>query len=123
MKIALDITPAIRETAGVGRYTRELGAALLRRGDHAYTLMCLARERGPGHFPVQMFPGQHVVGLPIPERWVTIGWHRLRAPLPIDLLFGKHDVWHFPSFVVPPVLSGKVVLTIHDLSYLSLIHI
>lgn len=117
MRIALDVTPAIRETAGIGRLTRELLAALLRRREHDYTLICLGRERGPGSFPVEELPGQRVRHVPVPERWATIAWHRLLLPLPLDALFGPHDVWHFPSFVVPPVRRGRVVLTIHDLSY------
>jgi glycosyltransferase involved in cell wall biosynthesis len=112
VKVGLDATPAIRETAGIGRYTRELYAALLRRGAHDYHLYCLCRERGPGSFPDA--PVRH---LPVPERWATIAWHRARLPVPIDLLVGRHDLWHFPNFVVPPVMRGNVVVTVHDLSY------
>jgi len=117
VKIGLDVTPAIRETAGVGRYTRELMSALLRRGGHTYSLFCLGRECGPGVFPAAGTPPAPVYHLPVPERWATIAWHRARLPVPIDVILGRHDLWHFPSFVVPPVRRGTVFLTVHDLSY------
>lgn len=117
MRIAIDVTPAIRETAGIGRLTRELLAAVLRRREHDYTLFCLGRERGPGGFPIHEFPELRIRHVPVPERWATIAWQRLLMPLPLDALFGSHDLWHFPNFVVPPVRRGRVALTIHDLSY------
>ena len=41
MRIAIDYTPALRQTAGIGRYTRGLVAALAELDhDNAYTLFC-----------------------------------------------------------------------------------
>ena len=41
MHIAIDYTPALRQTAGIGRYTRGLVAALAELDhDNAYTLFC-----------------------------------------------------------------------------------
>ena len=36
LKVALDVTAAARQSAGIGRYTRELAVALLTRQEHAY---------------------------------------------------------------------------------------
>lgn len=38
--------------------------------------------------------------------------------LPADIFTGPIDVFHGPAHFVPPVFSGKSVVTIHDLDYL-----
>ena len=45
-------------------------------------------------------------------------------PVPYSFFFGrKSDVTHFFNYIVPPFVSGKKVVTVHDMVYLSLIHI
>ena len=42
--------------------------------------------------------------------------------LPIDFLTGSLDVFHGPAHFVPPVFSGKAIVTIHDLDFLRIPH-
>jgi glycosyltransferase involved in cell wall biosynthesis len=53
----------------------------------------------------------------VPERWLTIAWHRLRLPVPVERFIGDVDLVHAPDFVAPPSQAPAIV-TIHDLSYL-----
>jgi glycosyltransferase involved in cell wall biosynthesis len=45
-------------------------------------------------------------------------WQRLRVPVPVDLFAGRMDLLHSPDFVSPPHVSGKDVITVHDLSFM-----
>ncbi len=46
-------------------------------------------------------------------------WHRLRLPIPIEVVIGKVDLFHSPDFMLPPTLPGvPTLLTVHDLSFI-----
>ncbi len=121
MRIALDYTPALRQQAGVGRFTRSLGTALIRQLDDDERLIlwntdsAVTRRRAA----VRATGDQRVVRrrIPVPERWLTIAWHRLRLPVPVERFIGDVDLVHAPDFVAPPSHAPAIV-TIHDLSYL-----
>jgi glycosyltransferase involved in cell wall biosynthesis len=55
--------------------------------------------------------------LPLPERWQTVAWQRLRLPLWADVLAGGVDVFHSPDFALAPVRRARTVLTVHDLTF------
>ena len=116
MRIAIDYTPALRQHAGIGRYTRNLAAALadLDR-ENQYTLFC-AGEMPGGDWPVNFT----VRASRIPARWLTAAWHRARLPLPAEQLAGDCDLYHSPDFTLPPLRRARGVVTVHDLSFLRL---
>jgi glycosyltransferase involved in cell wall biosynthesis len=119
MHIAVDYTPAALQGAGIGRYTRELIRALVPLLAPAERLTLLyPRERGPFEPATPWPPAVTWRRLPLPDRWQTILWHRLRLPLAVDWLTGPFDLFHAPNFLLPPVRHGKTVLTIHDLAFL-----
>ncbi len=118
LSIAFDAGPTA-QGAGVGRYASGLLRALLsQESDDAHTLVL------PRGMPVPALEGEvgrwRAMHLPVGERAADIAWHRLRLPLPIDLLCGRPDVFHAPNFLLPPLLRAKGVVTVHDLSYLRL---
>jgi glycosyltransferase involved in cell wall biosynthesis len=123
MRIAIDYTSAIAQSAGIGRYTRSLVEALLRlETSDRFALYSSDAPTSARPFPsapglhtrVPGF-GQHAIG----NRWMTIFWHRARVPLPIELLVGRADVFHAPDFSLAPALFARRVVTIHDLAYLT----
>ncbi|MGH2537796.1 MAG: glycosyltransferase family 4 protein [Candidatus Promineifilaceae bacterium] len=120
LRIGIDVTAAVSQGGGIGRYTRELIRALVRQ-DQANSY----------HFFSARFPAQLPVADPLPkaanvslhenwlsERWLYRLWHRLRAPLPLQWFTGRLDLFHAPDFVLPP-LAGRTpsLLTVHDLSF------
>lgn len=120
MRVAIDGTPAARQTAGVGRYTRELLKALVStRVDDEFRILCTCDSQSARSLETVLFPGavREIRRVPVPERVATAFWQRLNAPFPVDWLLGDFDVFHGPDFVLPPVRRAAVV-TIHDLSYL-----
>lgn len=119
MRVLLDYTSALNQRGGVGRYTRSLTAALQRcRYPDVEIALWSARRSVPSSACTSDGAGEpRVRVLPVPERWMTVGWQRLRIPLPVDWVAGGADVIHAPDFVAPPHRAPAVV-TVHDLSYL-----
>ncbi len=116
-RIVIDYTPALRQTAGIGRYTRSLVGALadLDRGN-SYTLFCAGAGEEAGEWPANF----RVRTSPLPERWLTIAWQRLRLPVPAEWLAGRAALFHSPDFTLPPLAGARGVVTVHDLSFLRL---
>lgn len=118
MRIGVDYTAAINQSAGIGRFVRCLFEAVTRIDQqNEYVLLHAAPE--PGR-PVQVPSGPNVSRreLRFRERVMNALWHRLNVPLPVDLLTGPIDIFHAPDFVLPPVRHAKTILTIHDLAFL-----
>lgn len=115
--IVIDVTAAVRQGAGIGRYARELTRAILQAfPEHRYTLF----YAGPVRFPL---PGVERVGVrcraaPLPEKGMVWLWHRLRLPVPVEVFTGPADLIYSPDFLLPPALPGRpTLLTVHDLSF------
>ncbi len=116
MRIGIDYTAAIRQGAGIGRMTRGLVGALVRLDrENSYRLLVAGRG-AKGVVP--QGPNVRTTWLPLTDRETSLIWQRLTLPLPIELCLGRLDLFHSPDFVLPPVLSGRKVLTVHDLSFL-----
>ena len=116
MRVCLDIQPAVTQTAGVGRYVRELAAHLpaFAAADQLTLFWFDFRRRGqpPPVTGARMRPHRW-----LPGRWVQQAWKRLDWP-PFQWFAGRADVYHFPNFIIPPLRRGRAVVTIHDLSFI-----
>lgn len=117
MRITIDYTPALRQTAGIGRYTRNLIAALAEIDrENEYTLFCAGQPP-----PADGWPPNFVIRAShMPAGWLTAGWHRLGLPFPAERLAGTCDIFHSPDFALPPLRQARGVVTVHDLSFLRL---
>jgi len=117
-RVAIDVTSAISQGGGIGRYTRCLVQALARmERTFDLTLFWTATRHTAAPDWLWLLPNVRLRRIPIPERYATIIWQRARLPLPIEALIGQQDIYHFPDFVMPPVWRARTVLTIHDLSF------
>lgn len=119
-RIGIDVTSALTQGGGIGRYTRELIQALVELDSpHQYQLFS---AKPPAVLPVPnpLPQAAHVVHRPafLDERWLYRFWYRLRLPLPVQWFTGPLDLFHSPDFVLPPV-NGRIptLLTVHDLSF------
>ncbi|HKZ82773.1 MAG TPA: glycosyltransferase family 1 protein [Anaerolineae bacterium] len=119
MRIGIDVTSAVTQSAGIGRYTRELVRALFALGaPHRYTLF-YATEKKVEQPIAPLPPGARLRRLPIHDKWLARVWHRFRLPIPVELATGRLDLFHSPDFTLPPVLPGaRTLLTVHDLSFI-----
>jgi len=126
MRIGIDYTSAVRQRAGIGRYTRELVRALLVI-DHSHQYSIFAATGGlPDHRWAEAAERLRSVGdrqlevhtVPITDDWLARLWHRVRLPIPVELITGPLDVFYSPDFTLPPTMhSTHAVLTVHDLSF------
>ncbi|MBP9501666.1 MAG: glycosyltransferase family 4 protein [Candidatus Promineofilum sp.] len=118
--IGFDVTAALTQGGGIGRYTRELIAALVHESpEHTYKLFS-ARPPVVPPVPNSLPVAPHVVHRPAPidEHWLYRLWYRARLPLPVQTFTGPIDLFHSPDFVLPPVSGGiPTILTVHDLSF------
>ena len=118
MRIAIDYTSAVRQAAGIGRYTRGLvsAATQLDQGNQYVLLVAGGGSQPPSPFPI----AANVTYRPIPasDRALAILWHRLQLPLFADAWAGGADIFHSPDFTLPPLWRAKGILTVHDLTFM-----
>lgn len=113
-RILIDVTSALKQSAGIGRYTRGLVDALATHFPDLPVVLVSARDAPPPP-PTWPYPLRR---LPFTERQAVILWQRLRAPLPADLILGRADLYHSPDFVLPPLWRTPGIVTVHDLSFM-----
>ncbi len=119
-RIGFDVTAALAQGGGIGRYTRELIHALVAADtDNSYRLFS-ARPPTEPPVPNSLPVAPHVTHRPAPvdEAWLYRLWYRLRLPVAVQTVTGPIDLFHSPDFVLPPT-SGHIptLLTVHDLSF------
>ena len=118
MKLVIDYTPAVRQSAGIGRIIRGQIDALV-QNNPGYDLSLFvagtvaASQRTTAPLPLHTFPS-------ISERNLTRIWHRLQIPFPrVEWLTGGAiDLFHATDFVLAPVSAKTKMLTVHDLAFM-----
>lgn len=119
MKIGIDYTAALKQSGGIGRYTRGLVTTLAGLDQQNDYLLLLAPDAPlAGLATFSAYPNFSHKRYPLAERWMTIAWHRLDLPLPVEWFAGNVDLFHSPNFILPPVRRAKTLLTVHDLSFI-----
>lgn len=115
MRIGIDYTAAVRQGAGIGRYTRNLVGALAETdATNEYVLFSAGRDPHRAAWPHNFRTRE----LPLSDRHLALLWQRMRVPIPVEWLTGRLDIFHSPDFVLPAVASARTVLTVHDLSFI-----
>lgn len=114
LRVAIDVTPAVTQRAGVGRYTRELVRALA--GLAAGPRLCPFYLAPRALYPLD--EGIDAVGLKRSIRaWRLEMLARHLARWPAAGPWDGAQVYHAPDVVYPPVRRLPIVATVHDLSY------
>lgn len=120
VRIGLNYTAAIHQSAGIGRYTRELVKTLASLSNDTFQPHYRLFVADAGRDFAPPLPGSNFAWCPtrLTERWLNRLWFRLRLPLPIQGWTGSLDLFHAPDFILPPVKRGtRTILTVHDLSF------
>jgi glycosyltransferase involved in cell wall biosynthesis len=115
VRVAIDIQSLLRTKTGVGHALYDLieAIAALDAPDEI-TAFYFSRRRIGLPFCHERFRERRI-GFP-PGR--TLSWLWKHAAFPaVDRFLDAADVYHFPDFVARPVKHGKVIVTIHDLSF------
>jgi len=141
LRVAVDVTPAMTQGAGIGRVARHLARALpLLDRETRYTYL-YATEGRDGAIPAGFLPVPHppegdlhlaatapgygpggnvtLKRLPLPAAWMTRLWHRAHLPVPVEQFTGPVDCYHALDYVAPRVRHARLLVTVHDLSFLA----
>jgi glycosyltransferase involved in cell wall biosynthesis len=118
VRVAIDYTAAVNQSAGIGRFVRSLIAALGQLDVENQYLLIHAAPNGLTEPSFPDGPNFRHRNLRLPQRYLDIVWQRLGLPLPVDWLTGPVDLFHSPDFVLPPVQAASSLLTVHDLAFL-----
>lgn len=116
VKVALELQPICGNRTGIGLYTYEL-AKRLQSDD------CMRFQGNLFNFRNRNQNEESLKGvsmdLSVNQRMPYGVYRRIWdiAPLSYSKLFQRSDISHFFNYIVPPRVSGKVVTTIHDMSY------
>lgn len=118
MRAGIDYTAAVRQRAGIGRYTRNLIRALSELDQENQYRLFVAGGWGSGDGLGALPSNFEVRGIPLSDHWLHILWQRMRVPIPVQLVTGALDLFHSPDFVLPPTGRTPTIVTVHDLSFL-----
>ena len=117
LPIGIDYTPAVAQGGGIGRYVRDLVAALaLEDPDTPYCLF-VAGVRGSS-LPAP--PGANFAWRParLSTRAFAWLWHRARVLPPVERWTGPLRLFHATDFVLAPTRRAtRTLLTVHDLTF------
>lgn len=116
MRVALELEPCCGELSGIGYYTYELAKRMVSDGqlEFAGNVYDFLGKEGSA---------AKLIDLPMQIRscrcfpyWL---YHRIWKSVPVTygMMFPKADVTHFFNYIVPPRIKGRVLTTIHDLTY------
>ncbi len=115
--IGIDYTAAHEQGAGIGRYVRELVAALATADKVTPYQLFVA---GAASHQLPSPPGLNFNWRPtrLTPRWLARIWHRMHIPLPVETFTGPVSLYHATDFVLPPTRpQTRTVLQVHDLSF------
>lgn len=120
MKVAIDVRNLAGSSNlnGVSQYTRHLVTDLILSKEHTFLLFPgYNRHKNQYIYEYLSYFQENIrwKWSPIPmlileKLWKT-GWP------PLELITGKADVVFEPNFFAPPVKNARVILTVHDLSF------
>lgn len=121
MRIGIDISQIVYEGTGVGRYVREMVAALLKEDKESeYVLFGASlRKRHIFYTYFEKIRNDRIslVVAPIPPTLLDFLWNTLHI-IPIEWFIGKTDIFWSSDWTQPPLKKAKGMTTIHDVSFL-----
>jgi glycosyltransferase involved in cell wall biosynthesis len=114
MKIGIDIRPLREVMIGIGRYISKMSEALTQSGDGNEYVFFYTNITNK---PIQGLPANknyHLSRHRWPDKMITNLWGYTNHPK-AERFTGPLDVFHSPSFQVPPTKKAARVFTIFDL--------
>lgn len=118
MRVSIELQPCLKNKSGIGVYTYELTKRLQNFKDIEF-------EGNIFNFFNRNYIEKDIEGLHIKKYICSLFpygvYRRIWSYVPIkyNFLFRTNsDIYQFFNFVIPPNISGKVITTIHDLTYI-----
>lgn len=117
MRITIDLSPAIHQKAGLGRYARTLAEHLIAQ-DQANQYTAFAY----GTFKPELLPPSlralPRANMPLGARpWRMGVWLAHALSVSLDRVFPSTDLFHATEHLLPPFKNAKTIFTLHDLIF------
>lgn len=114
LRVALDATPLLGPTTGVGEFCLGALTGLGERADVDVSAFAVSWRRR-GRMDPLLPAGVRAVRRPMPARPLHAMWSRTGYP-PIEWFTGSVEIVHGTNYVVPPARRAVRVVTVHDLT-------
>jgi glycosyltransferase involved in cell wall biosynthesis len=114
LAVALDATPLLGPSTGVGAFCSGALGGLAGRADLDVSAFAISWRRRMG-IVAQVPPGVSTRQRAMPDRPLRVAWSHWRFP-PIEWFIGSCQVVHGTNFVVPPTRRAARVMSVHDLT-------
>jgi glycosyltransferase involved in cell wall biosynthesis len=116
MKVCIDLTPALYNPAGTGRYVRELAKAFLCLGHGPeISFFSVDPERKIPEPPLDVIPRKVIRSNR--RVWSAAAGLSFMAGIPLDRCLGRPDVFHATWHLLPGLSAAKSVMTLYDLTF------
>lgn len=115
MKVVIDARLLLPQMTGIGRYLMGLARAFSETSSEEKIELWLQADLPDTH-PVWDLAGDRVSLRRLDINHMNF---RQQKVIPLELSRHRPDVFHYPHFDLPFFVSGPVVITIHDLKYIS----
>jgi glycosyltransferase involved in cell wall biosynthesis len=119
MKVVLDGTPFLLEKTGIGHYTENLAAHLLRsRPELELELFSISLRAG--HRLKRLAPsleGVRVKGYNLPANFLYYTWWKRTDAFPAESLLGDFDIFHATNYQAPALRGARLISTVHDINF------
>ena len=118
MRIAIDLSPAIHQKAGLGRYARTLAEHLIAQ-DRAneYVAFAYGRRFATDSLPPALRALPHANILLGARPWRMSVWLAHKFGISLDRALPRVDLFHATEHLLPPLENTKTVFTLHDLIF------
>jgi glycosyltransferase involved in cell wall biosynthesis len=119
MKVVFDGTPFLLEKTGIGHYTENLAAHLLRSRPQL-ELEFFSISLRAGHRLKEASPfleGVGVKGYNLPANFLYYTWWRRTNAFPAESLLGDFDIFHATNYQAPALRGAHLVSTVHDINF------
>ncbi len=117
LAVALDVSAVPAEPVGAGRYSLELARALAARSDVA--LVLLARQLDAERWRSAAPGARRVLPVAPEARPARLLWGELALPARLRASGARAEVLHEPHYTMPLRPAVPVVVTVHDLTFLT----
>ena len=119
MKVVFDGTPFLLEKTGIGHYTENLAAHILRlRPQLELELFTISLRAGHRLKKASLaLEGVGVKGYNLPANFLYYTWWRRTDIFPAESLLGDFDIFHATNYQAPALRRARLVSTVHDINF------
>ncbi len=119
MRVVFDGTPFLLEQPGIGHYTENLLAHLLKL-DPQLEAGLFAISLRAGHRLRRLapeLPGVEARGFNLPANFLYYRLWKRTGALPAERLLGDFDIFHATNYQAPALRKARLVSTVHDINF------